>query len=61
MVLCVQAEPEVMQRLMGVPRIADSIRSHYGTAPNPEALTPAAGTVNALNMGRDAHSSSPML
>ena len=39
----VQAEPEVMQRLMGVPRITDSIRSHYGTAPNPDALAPAAG------------------
>ena len=42
-----QAEPEVMQRLMGVPRIADSIRAHYGSMPNPEALTPAAGAMRS--------------
>ncbi len=42
-VLGVQAEPDVMQRLMGVPRITDSIRAHYSRVASPDALAPAAG------------------
>ena len=42
-----QAEPDVMQRLMGVPRIADSIRAHYGRVPGPDCLNPAAGVLSA--------------
>ena len=38
-----QAEPDVMQRLMGVPRITDSIRAHYSRVASPDALAPAAG------------------
>jgi hypothetical protein len=36
-----------MQRLMGIPRIADSIRAHYSSVPGPDSLTPAAGVLSA--------------
>ena len=42
-----QAEPDVMQRLMGVPRIMDSIRAHYSRVASPDSLAPAAGVLAA--------------
>ena len=34
-----------MQRLMGVPRITDSIRAHYSKVVCPDSLAPAAGVL----------------
>jgi len=48
--LAVQAEPDVMQRLMGVPRITDSIRAHYSRVASPDALAPAAGADHEDNI-----------
>ncbi len=41
----VQGEPELMQQLFGVPCMTDVLRSHFGTEPSPDAVSPAAGAI----------------
>lgn len=47
-----QGEPELMQQLFGVPRMTDVLRSHFGTEPSPDAVSPAAGAILLISQPR---------